>query len=178
MMRVTATTALALIILGATSGTAFATEVGTSRRIGLGFQLGDPTAIIGKIFLGGGHAFDGGLGFGGFGYVRCGPRSNYRYCDNIGNLWSLHADYLWQENLVVQGGLKLDWHVGVGGRVIFDNTADSSYVDLIARLPLGLDFTFARPSFLEAFVEIAPGLVIVPPLWFDIDVALGVRGYF
>jgi hypothetical protein len=179
MMRVTATTALALTILAGATGTAAATEVGNSRRIGIGFQIIDPTAIIGKLFIGRGNAIDAGLGFGGVGYVRCrGPNNAYRYCDNIGSFWSIHADYLWEDTLVHEGNLKLDWHIGVGGRIIFDNTSDRGYVDLIARMPLGLDFTFARPSFLEAFVEIAPGLVIVPPLWFDIDAALGVRFYF
>jgi hypothetical protein len=45
-------------------------------------------------------------------------------------------------------------------------------------MPLGLDLTFARPHFLEVFVEIAPGLIILPPLWPDIDAAVGVRFYF
>jgi hypothetical protein len=176
MTRVTGITVLALAVL---CGEAQATEVGTSRRIGIGIQLIDPTAIVGKVFIGHGNAIDGGLGFGSVGYVRCrGPNNRYDYCDSFGHFWSLHADYLWQDNLVRQGGLTLDWHIGAGGRIIFDNTSDRGYVDLIARMPLGLDFTFAKPSFLEAYVEIAPGLVIVPPLWFDIDAALGVRLYF
>jgi hypothetical protein len=178
MTRVLTTTALALVVLAASAGDGQATEVGSSRRIGLGFQIIDPTAIIGKVFIGRGNAIDFGLGFGGVGYVRCRREgSRYDYCNGVG-FWSLHGDYLWQDNLVRQGGLNLDWHIGVGGRLVFDNASDRTYIDLIARMPIGLDFTFARPSFLEAFFEIAPGLVIVPPLWFDIDAALGVRFYF
>jgi hypothetical protein len=179
MTRPLAIAALVLTTLGGTTGAARATEVGGARRIGLGVQLIDPTAIIGKIFIGHGNAIDAGLGFGGVGYVHCrGPNGSYYACDNIGRFWSIHSDYLWQDNLTREGNLTLDWHIGAGGRLIFDNTSDRGYVDLIARMPLGLDFTFARPNFLEAFVEIAPGLVIVPPLWFDIDAALGVRLYF
>ena len=37
---------------------------------------------------------------------------------------------------------------------------------------------FRRPDFLEAYLEIAPAIVIVPPLDFTIDVGLGVRAYF
>jgi hypothetical protein len=51
-------------------------------------------------------------------------------------------------------------------------------VAVLARVPLGLDFAFRRPSWLEAYVEIAPGLMFLPgaDLWFD--VGLGARAYF
>jgi hypothetical protein len=113
------------------------------------------------------------------GYVRCRNSAGYYdYCgDSFGRLFSVHGDYLWQDNLVREGNLKLDWHIGAGGRLIFDNVTNRGFA-LIARMPIGLDFTFNRPGFLEVFVEIAPGLVIVPPLFFDIDAALGVRLYF
>jgi hypothetical protein len=180
MTRFLAITTLATTLsltLGATAGTAQATEVGSSRTVGLGVQIIDPFAIIGKVFIGHGKAIDAGLGFAGYGYVRCRrPNDQSQYCGS--RFFSIHSDYLWEDVLVREGNLKLDWHIGAGGRIIFDNGSDRGYVDLIARMPLGLDFTFARPSFLEAFVEIAPGLVIVPPVWFDIDAALGVRLYF
>jgi hypothetical protein len=179
MTRALRSTALALVVLAASAGAARATEVGRSRRIGLGVQIFDPTAIIGKVFIGGGNAIDFGLGFGGV-FTRC-RRSDgsYARCNDVGGrFWSLHGDYLWQDNLVREGNFILDWHIGAGARLIFDSGNDTSYVQLNARMPLGLDATFNRPNFLEVFLEIAPSLVIVPPLWFDIDVALGVRLYF
>jgi hypothetical protein len=51
-------------------------------------------------------------------------------------------------------------------------------VVILARVPIGLAVTFRRPDFLEAYLEIAPALVVFPPLDFTIDVALGVRAYF
>jgi hypothetical protein len=179
MKRFIPGTALALAVLAGNLGAVHATEVGTSRRLGLGVQIIDPIAIIGKMFIGGGNAIDAGLGFGSVGYVRCRDAVGvYAYCgDNVGRLFSIHGDYLWQDNLVREGNLKLDWHIGAGGRIIFDNVSNRGFA-LIARMPIGLDFTFNRPGFLELFVEIAPGLVIVPPLFFDIDAALGVRLYF
>jgi hypothetical protein len=169
---------LSLTIVVGARATARATEVGNGRTFGLGFQLGDPTALIGKVFVGGGNALDFGLGFGGFGYNRCRDSfGHWYYCgDTYGRDWSIHADYLWEDNLAHQSQVRLDWHIGAGARMEFWNGGGN--LALIARMPLGLDLTFARPSFLEIFFEIAPGIMIVPPVYFDLDAALGVRFYF
>jgi hypothetical protein len=170
---------LALILA---SSSAQATEVGSSRRFGLGVQIGDPTAITGKAFIGGGNAFDFGLGFGGWGSGWCYHRdgSRYRCYDRHGHL-SLHADYLYQEN-IVNSQLKLDWHAGFGGRVIFwdyyHDGDDRHDLILLGRVPLGFDFAFRRPSFIEPFIEIAPALVVFPYLDIWFDVALGIRAFF
>jgi hypothetical protein len=164
---------VALTLLG--TGRAQATEVGGSRTFGLGFQFPAPTAITGKLFIGGGNAVDFGVGFGAPDYYHC--RAHYD-CGAYGHYVSLHADYLWQDNIVRHGGLKLDWHIGAGARFALENAFDHGYAVLIARMPLGLDFTFARPSFLEAFIELAPGIMIVPPLYFALDAVIGVRFYF
>jgi hypothetical protein len=179
MMRLASLLVLSLTIVAGAGATANATEVGSSRNFGLGFQLGDPTAITGKAFIGGDNAIDFGLGLGGLGYSRCRDNAGRRYnCgDRYGHDLSLHGDFLWQDNLV-RHTAKLDWHIGVGGRLIFWNTFDGGDVDFIIRMPVGLDLTFARPSFLEVYFEVAPGLVVVPFAWFDLDAAIGVRFYF
>jgi hypothetical protein len=178
MMRLIQVIVLSLTVVAGAGATAHATEVGSGRNFGLGFQLGDPTAIIGKAFIGTGNALDFGLGFGGWGYNHCRDAEGRRYyCDRYGHDFSIHGDFLWQENLV-RHEVKLDWHIGVGGRLIFWNAFDGGYVDFIARMPLGLDLAFTRPSFLEVFFEIDPGIVIIPPLGFDLDAAIGVRFYF
>jgi hypothetical protein len=167
----------ALVVSTAAVAPAQATEVGGARTFGLGFQIGDPTAIIGKLFLGSGNAIDFGVGFAGFGYSRCRDVNNrWYYCSRA---LSVHGDFLWQEN-IVRGTAKLDWHIGVGGRVVFNSAFNDGRDDvlLIARMPLGLDLTFARPHFIEVFFEIAPGLIFIPELWFDVDAAIGVRFYF
>jgi len=51
-------------------------------------------------------------------------------------------------------------------------------VVVLARVPLGIAATFRRLDFLEAYLEVAPAIVIIPPLDFTIDVGLGVRAYF
>jgi hypothetical protein len=179
MMRLFCVTVLSLTVVAGAGATANATEVGNARSFGIGFQLGDPTAITGKAFLNRGHAIDFGLGFGGYGYGRCRHNNgDYYNCGDrgYGHDFSVHGDFLWQDNLVRQS-VNLDWHIGAGARLIFWNTFDGGYVDLIARMPIGLDLTFPRPNFLELFFEIAPGLVLTH-FWFDIDADIGVRFYF
>ena len=44
--------------------------------------------------------------------------------------------------------------------------------------PRSLDLTFSRPSFLEVFLEIAPGLFVTPYVAFDVEGYVGVRFYF
>jgi hypothetical protein len=169
--------------LSALASTAAATEVGHGRNFGLGFQVGDPSAIIGKLFVGNGNAIDFGVGFWGYGSSWCYDRVDHRYrCYGSGyRSLSLHADYLWQDGLIRGPNAGLDWHIGVGGRVFFarDNGPyDNDDVWLAARMPLGLDLTFARANFIEVFFEIAPTLFLVPFQDFDVDAALGVRFYF
>jgi len=178
MTRLIPVIVLALTIVAGASATAHATEVGSGRNFGLGFQLGEPTAFIGKVFVGSGNAVDFGLGFQGWGYGRCrGPGPNRGWdCGGYRNL-SVHADFLWQDNLVRQQA-KLDWHIGGGARMVFWRWNGGSDVGLFARVPIGLDLSFNRPSFLEVFFEIAPGLWLVPFADIDLDAALGVRFYF
>jgi hypothetical protein len=167
-----------LLTAVAASRPARATEVGTSRTFGLGVQLFEPTAFIGKAFLDRNDALDFGVGF--WGYGRCvDANGNFYYCNNSSRFFSFHVDYLYEEN-IVDSVVRLDWHAGAGGRFAFWNHAD--YVDrtagLFARVPLGLDLSFRRPRWLEVYLEIAPGLWVYPSLDFDIDVGLGARAYF
>jgi hypothetical protein len=167
--------AAAIVAVGASR--AQATEVGTSRTFGVGFQLGEPTAITAKVFVTSTSAYDFGVGFGGWCYD--GNGHNYA-CDSLQGYLSLHADYLYQENIVNRTN-RLDWYAGFGGRVVLWNYGPGSSADgvaLLARVPIGIAAAFRRPSFLEPYLEVAPALRVFPPLWFTIDVALGVRAFF
>jgi hypothetical protein len=116
MKRLTLFTCAAVAILSAGAIRAQATEVGNSRNFGLGFQIGEPTAITAKAFLGRGHAMDFGLGFGGWGYGWCRDANGNGYrCDDLNHNLSLHADYLYQDNIVNMTN-RLDWYAGFGGR--------------------------------------------------------------
>ena len=181
MKRLILLTLATATILSVGAGPAHATEVGASRTFGVGFQIGEPTAITAKAFIRGPNALDFGLGFGGWGYGWCTRPDGTGYrCGNLNHNISLHADYLYQENIVNMTN-RLDWYVGVGGRVIMSAYGSNDLghdVVLLARVPIGIAATFRRPDFLEAYLEIAPALVVFPPLDFTIDVALGGRAYF
>jgi hypothetical protein len=178
MKRVTTLSAILFLTLAASS--ARATEVGTYRSFGLGVQLVAPTAIIGKVFIDRNNAFDFGFGF--WGYGRCYDANGNPYpCNRYYDAYSFHFDYLYEE-AIIDTVVRLDWHVGAGGRMGFSGyyRDDHGYHDfaLFGRVPIGLDLAFRRPRWLEVYLEVAPGLWVFPPLAFDIDVGLGVRGYF
>jgi hypothetical protein len=175
MRRVFLLTAVTLLIgLVAAPPAARATEVGTSRTFGLGFAIGDPTSIVGKYFLNPSNAIDFGIAFYNYDNRYCG-RGPYRDCDGLDYV-SFNADYLWQET-IARGTARLDWHIGAGGRIAVNDRYDDSLM-LAARMPVGLDLMFDKPSFVEAFVELAPMLVIVPGTHFDVEAFIGVRFYF
>jgi hypothetical protein len=148
-----------------------ATEVGRGRDFGLGVAFGSPTSIVGKYFVGRGNAWDFGFGFWTYGWG-CNDRG---FCEGRSfDVVTLNVDYLWQEPLVAGAKANLDWHIGAGGRV-WVGGGDAS---VAARMPLGIDLTFRRPSFLEVFLELAPAVYVVPGLYLDLEAFLGVRFYF
>jgi len=187
-MRVAAiATAIAAVVCAA--GEARATEVGYSRQFGVGAILGDPTGLSGKLWVGQTNAIDIGIGFYGYGGFRggcfhdragrtiCDPGYGYGYGTSSG---SVHVDYLWESKLYdASGKVQLDWHIGGGARAFFlGDPCGSGCWDIGVRAPIGLDLTFARPSFLEVFIEIAPALYAVPAMFLALEGGLGVRGYF
>ena len=168
------------------AASAEATEVGTRRTFGLGVAVGTATSLVGKYHLTPDSAIDFGLSF--WRWRRgCYVRRGVRYCDDWGDNYrrggfGVHGDYLWQDNLVRQRA-KLDWHIGVGGR-LWHFDADYVWYDgdrrtaIAARMPIGLDLTFARPNFLELYVEAVPSLYLVPVVDLDFEGFLGIRFYF
>jgi hypothetical protein len=183
MTKMWRTAAIAIAAVVCASGVARATEVGYSRQYGVGAQVGDPTGLSGKIWVGQTNAIDLGIGFYGYGY-RGGcftDRDGRLVCDHrygYGST-SVHADYLWESKLVSGSKAQLDWHIGAGARALFiGDPCGSGCWDVGVRGPIGLDLTFTQPSFLEVFLELAPAFYLVPGAFFAMEGGLGVRGYF
>ena len=143
---------------------------------GIGLQIGDPSAITFKDSLTENHAIDGGLAF------------------NL-NQWTLiYADYLYQ--MPGQFGnqnaffARTTPYVGVGGMVVVSNASDydtrnlryfnsssSSKIAFAARIPVGAEWRAPKVP-IGVYVELDPGLVILPATYGFVQGGIGARFYF
>lgn len=143
---------------------------------GLGIQLGDPTAITGKYYLDKSQAIDGGISFDF-------------------NQWTmLYGDYL----MHFPGGFgtneqfirELNPYVGIGGLLILSNRNDvevrkqryfssssSSKTALGVRIPLGIEWRTPKIP-LGVFIELVPGITIIPSTNGYIQGGVGARYFF
>lgn len=127
------------------------------KGFGLGIILGEPTGISGKQWLSANSAIDGAAAwnFGNGGYLH------------------LHADYLlhnYDVFKVKEGRLPL--YYGIGGRVGF---GDKTVVGL--RGVVGIAYLFSGAP-VDAFLEIAPIMDLVPGTSFHVHGGIGARFYF
>lgn len=140
---------------------------------GAGILLGSPSAISGKYWLNSKTAIDAGLSFG------------------LSQYYTIYSDYL----LHFPGGFgsrdhfvsQLIPYIGVGGVlgiVTEDRATEDNYVGkksgsagLGVRVPIGIEWKSQQPS-LGVFVEIAPGLSIMPKTDMFVNGGVGIRYYF
>lgn len=147
----------------------------TSRTLGLGVVLGEPTAFSGKVWMNNDRAIDFGLGY------------------SYGNYVIVFADYLfqWPGAFRLKSGEKffeeLVPYVGVGlvmalatsnpaaGRAYFGSRTET--IGLGVRIPLGIEWLPSSAP-LGVFLELAPGLGFVPLTYVFFQGGIGVRYYF
>jgi hypothetical protein len=158
MKRVFTVISLIVLILAA-SGALKAAE----RKFGVGFILGSPSGVTGKLFLNKSSAVDAGLGVA------------------AGDGFYLYADYLMHfggvfpvDNLDVYFGLGPGYH---HYEKEHKRNEDEEENRLEARLPVGLEYFIDKVP-LGVFLEIAPALRIVPDIDFDFRGGIGLRYYF
>lgn len=149
---------------------ASATEIGSGRPFGLGIQLGEPSGLTGKLYLGGRkNAIDFTVGA----YYA----DNDRWSDGI----YAQVAYHWHFTELARGhGVTIPARVGIGG--FFTNGYyrwSDRYYDAVvgARVPFGIDFDLDRAP-LQFYIEIAPQITVAPPFRVGFDGAIGVRYYF
>jgi len=123
---------------------------------GAGVIFGEPTGLSLKSWLSSKNAVDAAVTW-----------------SSIDDFVYLHADFLIHNfNIIDVSDGQLPLYFGIGAKVGFGN-------DLVfgARIPVGLDYMFSGAP-VDIFVEIVPGLTIIPTFDFDIDGGIGVRYWF
>jgi hypothetical protein len=144
---------LAAFVVMAASSYAQAQDKG----FGLGIILGEPTGISGKYWLSTTTALDGGAAwnFGSGGFLH------------------IHADYLFHnyDLIKVQEG-RLPVYFGIGGRIGF-----SSKTVVGLRGVVGVAYQFSSAP-LDAFLELAPIMDLVPGTSFHMNGGIGMRFFF
>ena len=146
-----------LISLPAAPARADSVGVGSARKVGIGFILGEPTGLSGKYWLTHTDAVDFGAAWS---FVH---EASFQ----------LHADYLFHDFSVFhpsEGRMPL--YYGIGGRLRFSHASR-----LGVRGVLGLNYMFDTAP-VDAFVELAPVLDIAPKTEFNLMGGIGVRFFF
>lgn len=124
--------------------------------MGVGFIAGTHSGIDGKIWMGENNALDLALGYNTF-----------------DNWLSLNADYLWHEfNLIriPKGQMPLFYGMGLWAAV-------ANHGAIGVRGVVGLEYLFPSAPF-DAFVELAPGISVLPSTDFGFDAGIGMRYFF
>ncbi|MDT8324883.1 MAG: hypothetical protein RRA94_12280 [Bacteroidota bacterium] len=146
------------------------------RDFGIGFSVGEPTAVSARFWISRANSWDLALG-----------------SSAVGNP-HIHADYLWHFNDAFNSRI-FTLYAGVGGIVGFgdkdrgifirfkgDKDKDRWYYDddtdmaVAAKGVFGLN-VIPRNTPLDIFLELNPVLGISPGFGFDIQPALGIRFY-
>ena len=146
------------------------TASATDTNLGLGLVLGTPSGISARIATGNSNSINVILGYD----VNQNDNRYYRNncCNDRGVLY-MGADYVWYNyNLihVSQGRLPLYYGPGV-------NVVISDYSSIGIRGVVGLEYQFANAPF-DLFLEIGPGVNIIPNTAVGVDAGFGGRYFF
>lgn len=162
---------LPLLLALGIAAPAGATEIGNGRAFGLGLQLGAPSAITGKFYLGGRqNAIDFAVGafYDDYGYVYDG-------------LYVQAAYHFHLTELTSGNGVTIPFRIGIGGFLGSWNYGWSGRWDygvvIGARVPFGLDFDLESAP-VQFYLEVAPQVTVLPPLGIGADGGIGFRYYF
>jgi hypothetical protein len=141
-----------IVLLGLVTLSASAQDSG----MGAGAIIGEPTGLSGKTWLSSNDAVDAGVAW------------------SMSHGWfHLRADYLRHVfNLIPVEKGQLPLYFGGGARIGFGPD-----VSLGARVPVGLDYLFDGTP-LDVFIELVPGLQIIPDTQFEMGGGIGVRYWF
>lgn len=162
-----------VFLAGFISSNSLGMSSANSSPLAAGILLGSPSAISAKYWLQDRKAIDAGLSFG------------------VNDYTMIFGDYL----VHFPGGFgardhfvsQLVPYIGVGALIAItnrDHGSDSTYVGknsgsagIGIRVPFGVEWRSKEPS-LGVFVEVVPGLSIIPKTDMFVNAGLGIRYYF
>lgn len=130
---------------------------------GVGLILGEPSGVSGKLFLDERHALDLALDFS--------LRNDAFY---------VHGDYVLHLPGLLAGLSEGIWlaYVGVGGKLkVRDRKKDDDDLGVTVRVPLGVAW-MPKTVPIDVFLEIVPGMRVLPETDPDFGAGLGVRWFF
>ncbi|MBC7693755.1 MAG: hypothetical protein H7222_18460 [Methylotenera sp.] len=152
----------------------------TSGRLGLGAMLGDPTTLTFKYWLSSSTAFDGHIG------------------SSFGDSGVVMGDYLWHftgsVGSLTNGKVSSNFlpYIGLGGVLFFNADNDNRHgifydsngrsfgrnsAAFGARVPFGIEYLADSIPF-GFFLELTPGITIVPRIVGFFQAGIGARFYF
>jgi len=146
-----------------------ATEIGSSRPFGLGIQIGNPSGLTGKYYLGGRR---NALSFA------VGSQYDGRFYGD--GLWVTGSYDFHIAELTSNSDVTIPFRVGIGGFLATNSYGWGRYNDdvfLGARVPVGLDFDLGQAP-VQFYIEAAINLALFPGIYSSLDAGLGVRYYF
>jgi len=128
-------------------------------KTGLGIIIGEPTGISFKTWTSDQTAFDAALA--------------YSFIDK--EHFYFHLNHLWHSTFQL-GETTVPWYWGLGGNLRYREKADDQ-LRIAGRIPLGIYHMFNNfPA--DIFLEVAPGLDVIPEISFNLGAAIGFRYYF
>jgi hypothetical protein len=169
MIRAALTPIAAAALMLALAAPSFASPT-AGGDIGVGISLGEPTGLSAKAWLDQQHALD--------------FAASWSFEDDRIALYGDYLFHFWDAlgPKAKHSAFRLPLYIGIGGKISLGSGGKGHFdkddnVGLGVRVPLGVTMVFTEAPF-DIFLEITPGILLVPKSSFDFDAALGARFYF